>query len=58
MYAFKYLHLCPTLQTKFNSIHFKNLKYSICFIDIGGGSLFSRQLKYFFYFGFQILLNF
>ena len=33
-YAFKYLHLCPTLLTKFNSTHFKNLQYSICFIAI------------------------
>ena len=31
-YAFKYLHLCPTLLTKFNSTHFMNLQYSICFI--------------------------
>jgi hypothetical protein len=36
-YAFKYLHLCPTLLTKFNSAHFKNLQYSICFIAIVGG---------------------
>jgi len=33
-YSFKYLHLCPALLTKFNSTHFKNLRYSICFIDI------------------------
>src|SRR5688572_9695300 len=31
-YAFKYAHLCPTLLTKFNSTHVKNLQYSICFI--------------------------
>jgi hypothetical protein len=33
-YAFKYLHLCPALLTKFNSTHFKNLQYSICFIAV------------------------
>jgi hypothetical protein len=31
-YACKYLHLCPTLLPKFNSTHFKNLRYSICII--------------------------
>lgn len=31
-YAFKYLHPCPTLLPKFNSTHFENLQYSICFI--------------------------
>ena len=36
-YACKYLHLCPTLLTKFNSTHVKNLQYSICIIaDVVG----------------------
>jgi hypothetical protein len=43
--AFKYPHLCPTLQTKFNSTHFKNLQCSICFIDIvGSSSMFTALL--------------
>ena len=31
-YACKYLHLYPTLLTKFNSTNVKNLQYSICII--------------------------
>ena len=30
MYAFKYLHICPTLLAKFTSTRFKNLQCSFC----------------------------
>src|SRR6187431_3154207 len=42
-YACKYLHLCPTLLPKFNSTHFKNLQYSICFIACVSGWNFFRN---------------
>ena len=39
-YACKYLHLCPTLLTKFNSTQVKNLRYSICIIACVSGCFF------------------
>jgi hypothetical protein len=36
---------CPMLLTKFNSTHFKNLQYSICFIAIVVGWAVSANLN-------------
>ena len=46
-YACKYLHLCPTLLTKFNSTHVKNLQYSICIIaDVSGCYFFIQSSQF------------
>jgi hypothetical protein len=45
-YAFKYLHLCPALLTKFNCTHFKNLQYSICLIAFIVRSFYSPQVRF------------
>src|SRR5690349_752842 len=43
-YACKYLHLCPTLLTKFNSTQAKNLRYSISIIaDVGRSAASGSQ---------------